>query len=118
MAYLTTFRKYGVGPGNWTAIPCAKADPEMDRLLDLADATLNSWKEAHDIFNRYQQLQTRVDTNAFFAMRRLVHQVVGEQLCNSETSYGNEAITYALLKRWIEVAQADLKRIPDPRRAP
>lgn len=107
MAYLTTFRKHGVGPGNWSAIPCAKDDPEMDRLLDLADATLTSWKEAYDIFQRYQQEQEKVDSTAFFAMRRLVHREIGAQLNNTETSYPNEAITYALLQRWIKSAKAE-----------
>lgn len=99
--HLTTFRKHGVGPGNWSSIRSAKHDLELDRLLDLADATLTSWKEAHDVFNRWQQMQTRVDSIAFMEMRRLVHKVIREEICNTATSYPCEAITFALLERWI-----------------
>lgn len=109
MAYLTTFRKHGVGPGNWFAIPCCKHDPELDRLLDLVDGTLNSWKEAHNIFSIWQQDQPKVNSEAFFSMRRLVHKVVRGEIMNTETSWPNEALTYALLERWIAVRQAQLK---------
>ena len=50
--YLSAFRKYGVGPGNWGTAPWwGHMADSADILLDEVDDTLNSWKEAHDVIN-------------------------------------------------------------------
>lgn len=108
MAYLSAFRKHDVR-GTWSPIPSAQESPELNHLLDLADDTLNSWKIAHQIFDRWQGDDRHVNGTAFQLMKAQVHRVIRDALCNTASSYDNEAVTYALLKRWIEVRQEQLK---------
>lgn len=111
--YLSTFRKHGVGPGNWgTAAWWGRMADTADILLDEVDDTLNSWKEAHDVFNTWQQEQPKVDAIAFSEMKPLVHKSIRYRLMNTVHSYPVhsypvEALTYALLERWISVRQAE-----------
>lgn len=105
--YLSTFRKHGVGPGNWgTAAWWSGIADSADIILDEVDDTLNSWKEAHDVFNTWQQEQPKVDGIAFGMMKPLVHKVIRDRLCNTVNSYPAEALTYALLERWISARKA------------
>ena len=108
--YLSTFRKHGVGPGNWgTAAWWGHMADSADILLDEVDDTLNSWKEAHGVFNTWQQEQPKVDGHAFTLMKPMVHKVIRDRLHNTANSYPVEALTYALLERWISVRQAELE---------
>ena len=106
MAYLQDFRHMPQKPeeifrrGQWDCAPGV--------LLDMADDTLNSWREAHDLFDLLQGDSKEVTVEAFTAMRRLVHRVIRQEILNLETSYTNEAITYALLLRWIDQRQQGL----------
>ena len=106
--YLSTFRKHGVGPGNWgTTVWWGHMADTADILLDEVDATLNSWSEAHNVFNAWQQDQPKVDAIAFSEMKPLVHKVIRDRLMNTVNSYPVEALTYALLERWIAARQAE-----------
>ena len=108
--YLSTFRKHGAGPGNWgTSVWWGHLADTADILLDEVADTLNSWKEAHDVFNTWQQGQPKVDGHAFTLMKPLVHKVIRDRLMNTVNSYPVEALTYALLERWISVRQAELE---------
>lgn len=110
--YLSSFRKHGVGPGNWGhAVHWWSNGPSADIVLDEVDDTLNSWKEAHDVFNTWQQEQPKVDGNAFSLMKPLVHKVIRDRLCNTVNSYPVEALTYALLERWISARKAEAKAV-------
>lgn len=100
--YLSAFRKHGVGPGNWGSTGWWHGAPHADIVLDEVDATLNSWVEAHNVFNQYQQNKPEVDGVAFGMMKPLVHKVIRERLRNTVNSYPVEALTYALLEMWIK----------------
>ena len=105
--YLSTFRKHGVGPGNWgTAAWWSGIADSADIILDEVDDTLNSWKEAHDVFNSWQAGQEKVNSHAFTCMKRHVHKVIRDRLCNTVNSYQVGALTYALLERWIAARRA------------
>ena len=84
-----------------------KISPTPFCVLDEVDATLNSWSEAHNVFNAWQQDQPKVDAIAFSEMKPLVHKVIRDRLMNTVHSYPVEALTYALLERWISVRQAE-----------
>lgn len=112
--YLSEFRKHGVGPGNWSlhgapyeSLSWWHEGPHPDIVLDEVDATLNSWAEAHDVFNRWQQDHPKVNTTAFLEMRAQVHKVIRDRLMNTVNSYPVEALTYALLDRWISARKAE-----------
>lgn len=106
--YLSTFRKHGVGSGNWgTAAWWGHMADSADILLDEVDDTLNSWSEAHNVFNAWQQDQPKVDAIAFSEMKPLVHKVIRDRLHNTVNSYPVEALTYALPERWIAARQAE-----------
>ena len=108
--YLSTFRKHGVGPGNWgTAAWWSGIADSADIILDEVDDTLNSWKEAHDVFNSWQAGQEKVNSHAFTCMKRHVHKVIRDRLCNTVNSYPVEALTYALLERWVSARKAELE---------
>lgn len=76
-------------------------------MLDEVDATLNSWKEAHDIFKFHQAGHPQVKAAAFCCMKFWVHKVIKDRLCNAVNSYPVEALTYALLERWIKAWEAE-----------
>lgn len=97
--YLTEFRRGGVV---WARAVWDQAAPPPEVILDEVDATLNSWKEAHSVFNRLQRGKRAVSGAAFTEMRTLVYRVVKHYAMTIETSYPVEAMTYALLQRWIE----------------
>lgn len=50
-----------------------------------------------------------MDGYAFTLMKPLVHKVIRDRLMNTVNSYPVEALTYALLERWISVKQAELE---------
>lgn len=114
MAYMTHFRTLGNKKAIFQGGAWGDCDPEV--LLDLADDTLNSWKEAHHLFNFYQGNLKTVMYSAFAPMRSLVHSVIGSYLKTTATSYTNEAITYCLLQRWIEVRQQQIRLDAVPKR--
>lgn len=99
--YLQSFRVCGVGPGNWGGMALWNDAPSADIVLDEIDATLNSWSEAHAVFNTYQAGASTVKLAAFQAMKPLVHKVIHGRLMNTVNSYPVEAFTFALLERWI-----------------
>ena len=114
--YLQEFRANPVGLGNWNGHGMSA---ELDRLLDVADDTLNSRKGAHDVFDKLQAPSSldRVDLHAFIVMRQLVHKAVGDQIQNSAQSWPNEAVTYALLVRWMANAKVEAQ-LRDPGQRP
>lgn len=111
--YLGQCRSFNPGPGRWFQNDGrAAGSSDLDNQLDVVDATLNSWQEAHHVFNQRQGDETVVTNAAFTTMRSLVHKVRREQYAGSANtcaSWPNEAITWALLTRWIKVRQAQLK---------
>lgn len=111
--YLGECRTSNPGPGRWFLnMGRAAGSPDLDNQLEVVDATLNSWKEAHEVFDNLQGDEVEVAYAAFVSMRGLVHKVRREQhagSANTYTSWPNEAITWALLTRWISVRQAQLK---------
>ncbi|MCY1291170.1 hypothetical protein D9M69_451980 [compost metagenome] len=114
--YLSSLRKHGAGPGNWGP-DVWWGDNDPDHLLDMADDTLNSWVEAHAVFDIWQGNETRVELDAFDRMKHLVHRVIGPYICNTPSSYPNEAVTYALLQRWIRERQEQLRIDQQERKA-
>lgn len=83
--------------------------PKADDVLNEVDDTLNSWKEAHQVFDSFQGARPKVEMRAFQAMKGLVYRVIKDRLQNSMNSWAVEALAYALLVRWIKVRQADLQ---------
>ena len=111
--YLTDCRSNNPGTGRWFFQDGRVAgSSDLDDQLEVVDATLNSWSTAHDVFDQHQGDKEWVSGMAFASMRDLVHKVRRDQYggsANTYTSWPNEAITWALLTRWITVRQAQLK---------
>ena len=102
--YLTRFVKEGgVGPDNWGQDRESFDYEEMDAKLEELDATLNSWEEAHWLFHTYQGDEKQIQVSAYLRFVALTRQV-----WMGSSQYVLEALTYALLERWIEVRQADI----------
>lgn len=80
-----------------------KRAPELGMWQDLCNRTeeaLHSWKEAHAIMNAPAR-GTSIPCHAkFCAMRRLVYKLAGEAVCNTETSWPIEAITFHIITNW------------------
>lgn len=98
--YLTRFMETGVGPGNWGPVNFRG----MDSMLNELDDTLNSWKEAHHQFETYQGDEPYIQVSAFLRFVELTLTVH-----RGQSQYVLEALAYALLERWIEVRQADIR---------
>lgn len=103
MSYLTRFRRHHPAANNWTGGSWSGHNPE--HLLTEVDASLNSWKEAHEVFDQHQLGKDKVDRQAFMMMRGLVHKAIRYKIQNTQYSYPIEALTYVLLERWIKVCQ-------------
>lgn len=73
---------------------------EPNVLLDEIDATLNSWKEAHEIMK--QQNGDMIYSDVFIKMRNLVYLVLKDRSIGHHTSYPVEALTFCLLVEWIK----------------
>lgn len=99
MAYLTRLRRQREEEIHLQVRDANKVEPGA--LLDMADAALNSWKEAHQVYNRFQRGKKVVNVDAFIHMRLLVHRELGALVRKTAFSYTIEAITYLLLLRWI-----------------
>ena len=116
--YLQEFRDLPEGKKPWHHSPEWEfwaGAPRPDLLLDEVDDTLNSWKEAYQVFNAHQAAFSEVKQQAFASMKPLVHKVIADRLQNTVNSWPVEALTYELLRRWIKVEQAERKlREPTP----
>ena len=101
MAYLTELRQIRPGPGNWPKNMALWNDaPHPSIVLDEIDDTLNSWQEAHNLFEYHQKGQD-IDLEAHRGMATLVHQVIKDRLQNTVTSYPPAVFAWALLERWM-----------------
>ncbi len=80
--YLTEFRKNTPKLGKWENL--------YQRVLE----SLSSWREAHE------DMKISSELPRFHALRRLVYQVAREEVCNTETSYPIELMTYTLMQEW------------------
>lgn len=92
---------------------CQYACALLEPCVTIADATLNSWKQAHDAFNsrRFKATQpTFIDEDTHRYFTTLVKQAINatedhEMIAWGTNSYPSEAIAYAVLKLWIEQEQ-------------
>lgn len=75
------------------------ATPEMGRwqlLLETTRESLHSHRDAHDVMNSTSHMSYA----QFSLMRRKVFALVREAVCNTETSWPVEAITYSIMLDW------------------
>lgn len=107
MTYLTQLRHLDVKPGEWPG----KEDVWMlNNCFEIADATLNSWKEAHDAFNSRERHES--DPKWF---GQVVHQqftrlvIKAFEKCEdadvrsfATNKFPSETLAYAVLVAWIE----------------
>ena len=105
--YLQQLREFDVKPGKWPG----QSDVWMlNACFDIADATLNSWKEAHDAFNRRDK---KPDQPKWFS--KVVHDEFTNFVVRAFTrceddgmrrfatnKFPSETLAYALLVQWIE----------------
>lgn len=114
MAYLTELRQIRPGPGNWPKNMALWNDaPHPSIVLDEIDATLNSWAEAHDVFDRLQcrpidlaagsalEVNQEVTYQAHKAMTHLALRAINDRLMNTASSYPPAVFAWALLELWI-----------------
>ena len=106
--YLTECRKHDPGPGRWFFQEGrVSGSADLDRLFESADAALNSWVQAHNAFEALQGEHPEPLGAAHQRFRQLVHQAIGEELCNGSASWPVCAIAWALLKVWIKNAETE-----------
>lgn len=111
--YLTQLREFDVRHGHWPG----QCDVMMlNHCFDIADATLNSWKEAHDAF-----AQRDVKEADPFWIYRGVHEdftrLVIKAFAEFEeddsvrrfatNKFPSECLAYALLVQWVEREMAE-----------
>ena len=105
--YLTELRHNGVAPGHWPAYADAKM---LNLCYPIADAVLNSWKEAHDAFNNREHRRTN-PTHISDELHREFSRLIGKAMKMEEewaiSSFGNqlfarECMAYAMLVDWID----------------
>lgn len=85
--------------------------------FDIADATLNSWKKAHDAVAARRFKDTNptfidVDTHRYFTtlVREALKDVEDCQVrCWGRNSYPSESLAYAVLERWLAIEKAYTK---------
>lgn len=103
--YLQKLRELQAGPGNWPT-DCTLEPAELDRLLDVADATLNSWKEAHEVFDFVKR--EGVSPKAMMCMKIMLKDALR---CEPAVlnNYTAEVLTFALLRSWFATHQEELQ---------
>lgn len=83
---------------------------ECNLLLEIADAELNSDKQAHYFFDQLQKGHAQVRDAALRAFVRLIRQVGSRNpyVCEGAPLSEHKArlLAFALLDRWINAAQA------------
>lgn len=111
--YLTQLREFGARHNHWPG----QCDVMMlNHCFDIADATLNSWKEAHDAFA--MRIEKAGDPKfigygVHYAFTRLVIRAFKEFEEDDSVrrfatnKFPSEAIAYALLVQWLERDEAD-----------
>lgn len=103
--YLQKLREQQVGIGNWPTDTPTVADT-FNRLFDVADATLNSWKEAHELFESVKH--QGISPLSMASMGMLVREALAKQEgWDKLTKYDAEILTYALLREWLDVAREE-----------
>lgn len=103
--YLQKLREQQVGIGNWPTDTPTAADT-FNRLFDVTDATLNSWKEAHEIFATVKH--QGISPLAMASMGMLVREALAKQEdVEPLTKYDAEILTYALLREWLDAAREE-----------
>lgn len=85
----------------------ARLQAQYEHLVDITDQTLTSDKAAYDLFERIKKVAKTskdVPNTLFMQFRRLVYKIeqVSSAVCNIETSYPIEAITYRVLTIWLD----------------
>lgn len=105
--YLTQLQHLDVKPGKW---PGQSDVMMLNACFDIADATLNSWKEAHKAFNsRTIDLQNpkRIFRSVHSEFTRLV--IKAFENCEDDgmrrfatNKFPSEVLAYAVLVQWIE----------------
>lgn len=94
-----------------------RSAPYFQVCYDIVDATLNSWKKAHDAVAARRFKDTKptfidVDTHRYFTtlVKEALKDVDDRQVrwwgCNT---YPSELLAYAVLERWLAVEQAHTK---------
>lgn len=105
--YLTQLRHLDVKPGKW---PGREDVLMLNCCFDIADATLNSWKEAHDAFNNREK--SSADPKWFGQdVHRQFTRLVIKAFKDCEDAgtrsfatnkFPSETLAYAVLVAWIE----------------
>lgn len=111
--YLQQLREFDVRPGHWPG----QCDVTMlNHCFDIADATLNSWKEAHDAFAMRVPKAGQpkfIGYGVHYAFTRLVIRAFAEFEEDDSVrrfatnKFPSECIAYALLVVWLERDAAD-----------
>lgn len=110
--YLTQLRELKVSHTNW---PTQANQQMLTICFDIADATLNSWKDAHDAFAMRIVKPNHpkfISYGVHYAFTRLVIRAF--QDCEDDAvkrfatnKFPSECIAYALLVLWLEKEVAD-----------
>lgn len=110
--YLQQLRHLDVKPGKW---PGQSDVMMLNACFDIADATLNSWKEAHDAFNARVKIPDdpkQFGQGVHQQFTRLV--VKAFKKCEdagmrsfATNKFPSETLAYAVLVAWIENEEAD-----------
>ena len=111
--YLTQLREFGARHGHWPG----QCDVMMlNHCFDIADAALNSWKEAHDAFaQRIPKAQDPqfISHGVHMAFTRRVIKAFRDFEEDAAVTrfatnkFPSECLAYALLVQWIERDLAD-----------
>jgi hypothetical protein len=103
--YLTQLRALDVSHTNW---PTSADAHRLTVCFDIVDATLNSWVEAHTLFNRRQRFNDRtfISVGLHQGFTKLVVQAMQHIEDDDVRSFGtnkfpSETLAYALIKVWL-----------------
>lgn len=115
--YLTDLRKDPPKPPYWPGTKTKERQDWFDRGFEIVDATLNSWKEAHDVFNsrlakcRLPGQEVPKDHVDHITMGRMIPLVVKaikqieddpQLVAFCTNTYPRECLAYALIVAWAE----------------
>jgi len=111
--YLQQLREMEVRHNHW---PENSDALRLNNCFDIADATLNSWKEAHDAFQRLLAKELagakNIDVDTHREFTRLVIRAFKDCEDFSMKSFAtnkfpSECIAYAVLVAWVEQEAAN-----------
>ena len=103
--YLQELRHLDVKPGKW---PGNENVWMYNRCFEIADATLNSWKEAHDAFNSRERRESDPKWVGQAVHQRFTQLVIKafkdvyDVRDWATNKFPSETLAYAVLVAWIE----------------